>query len=85
VLTAFDGNGEIVDHVAEQFTLGLNEEKLRLQPHASVPFQEQISLKKGEFYLYLTVWDMTSGHMGTLEMPVQMPLPAKETAAAIVP
>ncbi len=85
VLMAFDHNGEIVDRVADQFTLGLNEEALRLQPHASVPLQEQIALKKGDFYLYLTVWDMTSGHMGTLEIPVQMPLPAKETEAAIVP
>jgi VWFA-related protein len=85
VLMAFDHNGEIVDRVGDQFTLGLNEEALRSTPHASVPLQEQIALKKGNFYLYLTVWDMTSGHMGTLEMPVRMPLPAKETEAAIVP
>ncbi|HEX4649954.1 MAG TPA: VWA domain-containing protein [Granulicella sp.] len=81
---AFDENGGLIGHDAEQFTLRLNEEKLRLTPHAPVLLQQQIDLRKGEAYLYVTMWDMTSGHAGSIEMPVHVPMPVNKTDAAIV-
>jgi len=81
---AFDENGGLIGHDAEQFTLRLNEERLRLTPHTPVLLQQQIDLRKGEAYLYVMMWDMTSGHAGTIEMPVHVPLPANKTDAAMV-
>jgi VWFA-related protein len=81
---AFDENGGLIGHDAEQFTLRLNEERLRLTPHAPVLLQQEIDLRKGEAYLFVTMWDMTSGHAGSIEMPVQVPLPVNKTDAAIV-
>jgi hypothetical protein len=69
---AFDQNGNLIGHDAEESALRLNEERLRLTPHAPVLLQQQSDLRKGDAYLYLTMWDMTSGHAGSLEMPVQV-------------
>jgi VWFA-related protein len=67
---AFDQNGSLIGHEAQEFTMRLNEDRLRLTPHAPVLLQQQIDLRKGDAYLYLTMWDMTSGHAGSIEMPV---------------
>jgi VWFA-related protein len=81
---AFDENGGLLGSDAQEFTLRLNEERLHLTPHAPVLLQQQMDLRKGEAYLYVTMWDMTSGHAGSIEMPVHVPLPANKTDSAMV-
>jgi len=44
--------------------------------------QQQIDLDKGDAYLYLVMWDMTSGHAGTMEIPVHVPPVGKLKNAA---
>lgn len=69
---AFDESGNLIGHEEREVMLRLNEERFRLTPHAAVLLQQQIDLRKGEAYLYLMMWDMTSGHAGSIEMPVQV-------------
>jgi hypothetical protein len=45
---------------------------LRLHPKALIPVDQQINLHKGQKYLYLAVWDMTSGRLGTLQIPLKV-------------
>jgi len=74
---AFDSNGNLIGHNGLRFTLVLNEAKLRLTPHAPVELRQQIDLQKGDAYLVLGLQDMGSGAGGMLELPVQVPAPAK--------
>jgi VWFA-related protein len=77
---AFNQNGSMIGRDAQQFTLRLNEEKLRLAPYTPVLLQQQLALGKGDAYLYLAIWDMTSGRAGTMEIPVQVPAKLKDAA-----
>jgi hypothetical protein len=74
---AFSPNGELIGKNAVEFRLQLNEARLRITPHAPVELRQQIDLHKGDAYLMLGVQDLTSGSGGVLEMPVQVPAPAK--------
>jgi VWFA-related protein len=66
-------DGRVVDEHAERVTMTRNE------LHPEVPFvhDQRVNLKKDDDYLYLAVWDMTSGRLGTLQIPVQVPKAAK--------
>lgn len=37
---------------------------------------QRLNLNKDDRYLYLAVWDTTSGRIGTLQIPVQVPKPS---------
>jgi VWFA-related protein len=70
-------DGGVVDKHAERVTLTLNQDVLRIHPEVPFGFDRQINLKKDDNYLYLAVWDMTSGRLGTLQIPLQVPKAAK--------
>jgi VWFA-related protein len=72
-----NSDGWAVDRHGERVTLTLNEDTMRLHPDAPVTVDEQLNLKKGDQYLFLAVWDVTSGSLGTLQIPVQVPKPGK--------
>jgi VWFA-related protein len=67
VAIAFDQDGLPITRTAQKFTLALKEDKLRANPHAAVTVSQQINLRKGQAHLYLAVWDMHSGRLGTLQ------------------
>jgi VWFA-related protein len=65
-------DGSVVDKHAEQVTMTRNQDVLRIHPEVPFGFDQQINLKKDDDYLYLAVWDMTSGRLGTLQIPLQV-------------
>jgi hypothetical protein len=70
-------DGSVVDKQAERVTMTRNEDVLRIHPEVPFGFDQQVNLEKDDDYLYLAVWDMTSGRLGTLQIPLQIPKPAK--------
>ena len=70
-------DGRAVDAHAERVTMTLNEDVARLHPDIPLAFDQRLNLKKDDQYLYLAVWDMTSGRLGTLQIPLQVPKIAK--------
>lgn len=69
---AFNDQGSSETRLANQLTFAINEDNLRLHPKALIPADQQIDLQKGQKYLYLAVWDMTSGRLGTLQIPLKV-------------
>jgi VWFA-related protein len=69
---AFNDAGSAETRLADQLTFAINEDNLRLHPKALIPVDQQINLHKGQKYLYLAVWDMTSGRLGTLQIPLKV-------------
>jgi hypothetical protein len=55
----------------------LNADAVRLHPDVPLVLDQRLNLKKNDEYLYLAVWDMTSGRLGTLQIPVQVPKAGK--------
>jgi hypothetical protein len=55
----------------------LNADAVRLHPDVPIGLDQRLNLKKNDEFLYLAVWDMTSGRLGTLQIPVQVPKPGK--------
>jgi VWFA-related protein len=74
---ALNSDGRVIDREGQRVTLTLNEDSVRLHPDAPVTFDQQMNLNKNDQYLYLALWDMTSGRIGTLQIPLQVPKPAK--------
>jgi VWFA-related protein len=69
---AFNEEGSAETRLANQLTFAINENNLRLHPKAIIPVDQQINLRKGQKYLYLAIWDMTSGRLGTLQIPLKI-------------
>lgn len=59
-------------HVAQKLTFTLNAEKVKANPTVKFGFDQQINLPKGEDYLYIALWDMTNGRLGTLQIPLEV-------------
>ena len=72
-----NSDGRAVDRDGKRVTLALNGDAVRLHPDASIVFDQRMNLRKGDQYIYLAVWDMTSGRIGTLQIPLQVPKPGK--------
>ena len=81
--------GRVVDSHAEKITMTVNQGAgagnpsaplspgVPLSPSAYFSIDQRLNLKKGDEYLYLAVWDMTSGRLGTLQVPVEVSKPRK--------
>ena len=76
-----DQYGRAIDSHVEQVTMALNENAMRLHPDAPLTFDQRYDLKKDDEFLYLAVWDMTSGRLGTLQVPVHVRKPEKQAHA----
>ncbi len=72
---AFDRNGDRVAKRMLELTMGVHEDMVRNQPNAALIFNETVNLPRGRNYLYLGVWDMTSGRMGTVNAEVEVAKP----------
>jgi hypothetical protein len=49
----------------------LNNDEVRANPGVQLTFDQRLNLKKDDEYLYLAVWDMTNGRLGTLQVPLK--------------
>jgi VWFA-related protein len=74
-ILAFNRYGRLTGSVAQKLTFDLNEEKLKENPTAKFGFDQQINLPKGEDYLYIALWDLTNGRLGTLQLPLDVEKP----------
>jgi VWFA-related protein len=77
-ILAVDHYGEPITRIAEKATLGVDEAKVHSDPKAVIVFDQQINLPRGQDYLDIGLWDMTSGRMGMLSVPVAVSKPKKE-------
>jgi VWFA-related protein len=71
-ILAFNRFGRATGHEAQKLTFAINAEKLKANPTAKLGFEQQINLPKGEDYLYIALWDMTNGRLGTLQLPLDV-------------
>lgn len=75
---AFDRNGDLIKREAQEVTLTADESEIRSKPNGKLSFAEPISLPKGQDYLYVVVWDATSGRMGTMNLSLDAKRSARE-------
>jgi VWFA-related protein len=66
---AFNSNGTIIAHHAEEITFTLKDDAARHPAGRLLPVDVQIDLPRGDAYLYVAAWDMTTKRLGTLEIP----------------
>lgn len=53
----------------------LDDAALRAHPDGKLSFDQQISLPKGEDFLFLAVWDMRTGRLGTVQVALDVKKP----------
>jgi VWFA-related protein len=73
---AYDRDGGLVAHKALRFTFDVDESKVTSLPNASLHFNQTLNLPAGQTYLYLAVWDMTTGRLGTMTADVEVKKPS---------
>jgi VWFA-related protein len=71
----YDRNGELVSRKALKFALDVDQQKARSLPDAKLTFAQSVNLPPGSNYLYLGVWDMTTGRTGTVNAAVDVKKP----------
>jgi hypothetical protein len=69
---AFNHFGDPVARVVQDVTMSVDQNKLRSIPNASLTFDQPVNLPTGLDYLYLMVWDTTTGRLGTINLPVNV-------------
>jgi hypothetical protein len=72
---AFNANGTIIAHHAEEITFTLSDEAARQPAGKVLPVNVEVDLSLGDAYLYVAAWDMTSKRLGTLEIPYHAEAP----------
>jgi VWFA-related protein len=70
-----DRNGELLSRKALKFALNVDQQKARSLPNAKLSFSQTVNLPQGSNYLYLGVWDMATGRMGTVNAAVDVKKP----------
>lgn len=68
-ILAFNRFGRPTGHVAQKLIFSLKAEQLKA---AKFNFDQEINLPKGEDYLYVALWDISSGRLGTLQIPLDV-------------
>ncbi len=71
----YDRNGELVSRKELKFTLTIDQQKLKSLPDAMLHFAQSVNLPHGSNYLYMGVWDMTTGRTGTVNASVDVKNP----------
>jgi hypothetical protein len=70
---AFDRDGETIVRDSQRATMTLNQNSLSKHPDGRIRIDKLIDLQKGDDYLYLAVWDVTSHRLGTLQIALNVP------------
>ena len=70
--------GSTVARQMKKVQLGMDPDKLRSYPNGQVEFDLEINLPKGDDFLYLTVWDGSTGRVGMIQAPLSVPKRAVE-------
>jgi VWFA-related protein len=72
VTAAFDRNGKPLNAVSTTQPIAVGPEAYADFRQNGVQLHQTIDLPKGELYLKTGIYDPTSGHMGTLEIPIKV-------------
>jgi VWFA-related protein len=69
-LLAFNQSGRPVARITEKVTLGVSRERIDASgPSPRIGFTQDINLPQGEDFLYVGVWNIETGRMGTVQIP----------------
>jgi VWFA-related protein len=71
----YDHNGELLSRKMLKWSLGVDERRAREASNPKLKFAQTINLPKGQNYLYVGLWDMTSKRMGTVNANVDVGSP----------
>lgn len=74
---AFDQYGRLMKRQGQTLTMTADERAIRANPGGKMTFDEEVELPKGQAYLYLVVWDATTGRLGTMNVPLDVKKPAR--------
>jgi hypothetical protein len=66
---AFNDKGTMVGNHAQEIAFTLKSDAATHPTGKRLPFSVEIDLPKGDVYLYVAAWDLTSKRLGTLEIP----------------
>ncbi|MGA8530168.1 MAG: hypothetical protein WB622_10660, partial [Acidobacteriaceae bacterium] len=72
---AFDHDGQTVARGFWKVTLAVDAEKAGTTSNATVMVHQTVNLPFGRDYLYLALWDTTTGRLGTVEADVKVTKP----------
>jgi VWFA-related protein len=64
----FNADGRVVGQQGDRITSTLNPVAVQRNPNAPLNVDQNIVLHKGDDFLYLAMWDMTTGRVGTLQI-----------------
>jgi VWFA-related protein len=67
-IIAFNHHGSTVGRLSQKFTLDFHGDRLR--DAAEISFDQKINLPRGQNYVSVFVWDMTTGRLGTIQIPL---------------
>jgi VWFA-related protein len=77
---AFDRDGQSIARQGERATMTLNKDSLREHPDGRIIIDQLIDLPRGDDYLYLAAWDVTTGRLGTLQVALDVSKPHKQAS-----
>jgi VWFA-related protein len=72
VLVAYDGDGKRVNYVDRPAAIGLDAEHYARVRASGFPVRMELDLPAGVFSLRIGVYDLNSGHIGSLEVPLSV-------------
>jgi VWFA-related protein len=72
VLVAYDNDGKRVNYVDRTAPIGLDAEHYARVRASGFPVRMELDLPAGAFSLRIAVYDLNSGHIGSLEVPLQV-------------
>lgn len=69
---ALDQYGSPVSRDLREVKVKIQTKQLNDDPKANFGYDVHVNLPRGNDYLYLAVWDVVTGRLGTLEVPVEV-------------
>jgi len=73
VAIAYDHDGKVLNVANRAFNLNLQAQQYAQIMQSGLPLHQEIDIPSGEVYLRLAVHDLSSGRIGSVEIPLQVP------------
>ncbi len=72
---AINNDGHPIARSAQQITIRVNATGLTINPDVPITVEQQIDLPQGEAFLSVALWDVETGRIGSLTLPLTTPRP----------
>jgi VWFA-related protein len=69
---AINHYGRLTGRVMEKVTVRFTDDQMNATPSGLMSFDQQVNLPKGQDSLYIAVWDMATGRIGTVQLPLDV-------------